>query len=353
MKKALITDTHFGIRGDNPLFYAYFDRFLDGVFFPTLEKENIKEIIHLGDLNDRRKFGNYQTMVWAETFFQRCKDRGLSLDIIIGNHDTYYKNTNSVNSPELLFSKWDNVRLYREVEEVNGVLYVPWINSENSSKTLEAIRNTSCDVVMGHLEITGYTMYKGSVCHDGMNPDIFHKFKSVYTGHFHTKNSSQNIHYLGCPWDLIFTDADDVKGFHIWDSEEDSLRFVENPYKMYWKLYYNDTSAESVDDLLLSHSSYSKINGTYVKVYMKGKTNPIFYDRYISKINEAAPANLTIIEDYVNTDLREEESVSMHEDTLTILRESLKDYAELIPTEEKVKQIEQLLSQLYIDALKV
>jgi DNA repair exonuclease SbcCD nuclease subunit len=348
----LITDTHFGARGDNPLFYDYFDKFLDNVFFPTIDKSGFKKIIHLGDLNDRRKYMNYQTLAWADTFFKRCADRGLQIDVIAGNHDTYYKSTNSINSPDLLFSKYKNVKIYSEAEEVDGVLYVPWINPENREKTLQLIRDTECEVVMGHLELTGYTMFKGTVCHDGMNPDVFHKFKSVYTGHFHTKNTSGNVTYLGCPWDLIFTDADDVKGFHLWDNKEDTLTFVENPYKMYWKLYYDDTSASSVDDLLLSKAGYSKIKGTYVKVYVKGKVNPLFFDRYIQKINASEPASLTIVEDYVQ-DPKEEEQISITEDTLSILKSSIKDYSDLIPSQDKEVQIEKLLSDLYIEALKV
>ena len=181
MKICLLGDTHFGVRNDNPLFYEYFDKFLDEVFFPTIKKKRIKKIIHLGDVNERRKYMNYQTLVWANTFFKRCYDLGLEIDIIAGNHDTYYKSTNSVNSPDLLFSKYDNVKVYSEAEDVDGVLYVPWINSENKDKTLQAIINSESEIVMGHLELTGYTMFKGIVCQGGTNPDIFHNFKSVYT----------------------------------------------------------------------------------------------------------------------------------------------------------------------------
>ena len=353
MKKALITDTHFGVRSDNPLFYEYFDRFLDGIFFPTIKKKGIKKIIHLGDLNDRRKYMNYQTLAWADSFFKRIQDNGLEMDIIAGNHDTYYKSTNSVNSPDLLFNKYKNVKVYSEVQEVDGVLYVPWINQENQGLTYNAIKETECEIVMGHLELTGYTMFKGSVCLDGTNPDIFHKFKSVYTGHFHTKNSSGNVTYLGCPWELIFTDAEDVKGFHIWDDEEDSLQFIENPYKMYWKLYYDDLGAKDLDNLLLSNESYSKIKNTYVKLYVKGKNNPIFFDRYLTKLNDAQPANLSIIEDYGSIDPKEEEHISITEDTLSILTNSIKDYSDLIPSEEKEEEIKKLLSDLYIQALKI
>ena len=85
MKIALITDTHFGVRSDNPLFLEYFDKFLDGVFFPELKRRGIKHIVHLGDLFDRRKYVNFNTLTWSRSFMDRTKD--YSIDLIIGNHD--------------------------------------------------------------------------------------------------------------------------------------------------------------------------------------------------------------------------------------------------------------------------
>ena len=43
-------------------------------------------------------------------------ERGITMDLIIGNHDTYYKNTNDVNSPELLLYNQPNVNVITEHE---------------------------------------------------------------------------------------------------------------------------------------------------------------------------------------------------------------------------------------------
>ena len=50
MKIALITDTHFGGRGDSPVFSEYIGRFYKEVFFPYLKDNKINNIIHLGDI---------------------------------------------------------------------------------------------------------------------------------------------------------------------------------------------------------------------------------------------------------------------------------------------------------------
>jgi predicted phosphodiesterase len=56
MKAALITDTHWGVRGDSKQFIDYFDRFYTDVFFPYILSNDVDTIFHLGDIVDRRKF---------------------------------------------------------------------------------------------------------------------------------------------------------------------------------------------------------------------------------------------------------------------------------------------------------
>ena len=59
MKYALITDTHFGVRNDSQILLEYQKKFYDEIFFPYLDKNDIKHIVHLGDLVDRRKSINF------------------------------------------------------------------------------------------------------------------------------------------------------------------------------------------------------------------------------------------------------------------------------------------------------
>ena len=59
MKIALLNDTHFGARNDSNIFDEYFYKFYNDIFFPYLKENNIKTLIHLGDIVDRRKYINY------------------------------------------------------------------------------------------------------------------------------------------------------------------------------------------------------------------------------------------------------------------------------------------------------
>jgi 3',5'-cyclic AMP phosphodiesterase CpdA len=112
MKIALITDTHFGARGDSIPFNDYFFRFWENTFFPYIEEHKIKHIVHLGDFVDRRKFINYQILNTVRTSFLDKIPAGCHMDVIVGNHDVPFRNTNEVNAIQELFGDRENVTVY-------------------------------------------------------------------------------------------------------------------------------------------------------------------------------------------------------------------------------------------------
>ena len=112
MKIALITDTHWGARNDNIAFSNYFRKFYDNVFFPYIEKHDIKTCIHLGDVVDRRKYINFKTANdLRENFVERLWKMGVDTHFIIGNHDIFYKNTNSIRDElESIAAQFSSIR---------------------------------------------------------------------------------------------------------------------------------------------------------------------------------------------------------------------------------------------------
>src|SRR5210317_679973 len=161
MKIAIIADTHFGVRSDSPAFAEYQNKFFNDIFFPYLEKNNIDTLIHLGDIVDRRKFVNFKTLnEFRKNFMNRLNDLKVHSNIIIGNHDTYYKNTNEINAPVELFSTYDGVHepfIYDQPKVVTlddvRFLMLPWICPDNASQTKTMLEQESADVICGHLEI--------------------------------------------------------------------------------------------------------------------------------------------------------------------------------------------------------
>jgi len=123
MKIALLNDTHFGARNDSPIFDDYFHKFYNDIFFPYLKEHNIKTLIHLGDIVDRRKFINFRIAHnFRHKFLQRLWDEKIDTHILIGNHDIYFRNTNKVNAIKELCTTPDGVNepwIYEESKVVD------------------------------------------------------------------------------------------------------------------------------------------------------------------------------------------------------------------------------------------
>jgi UDP-2,3-diacylglucosamine pyrophosphatase LpxH len=351
MKIALITDQHFGARGDNIQFHEYFSFFYKEFFFPFLEANNIDTIVELGDMFDRRKYVNYDTLARCRDYwFDEIVKRGMHLHCIVGNHDIYYKNTNRVNSPDLLLGEY-NCSVYSRTTEVElgglKILFVPWIAPDNYEHSMETIGRTDSTIVMGHLELQGFEMYRGAMNDHGLDRKVFSKFDAVMSGHFHHKSSKDNIHYLGAPYEMTWSDYDDDRGFHLFDTETKELTFIKNPYSMFYKIFYDDV--ENNEDVLLQ-KDLSFITNKQIKVIVKNKQNPYVFDLYMDRVNSLLPSHVQVVEDNMNVNIEDDNIIDEAEDTLSIVRQYIEN---LNIDPEKSRDVVQLFSELHEEALSI
>ena len=313
MKVAIITDTHYGARKGSKFLHDYFEKFYDDVFFPTLEAEGINTVIHMGDAFDSRKSIDYQSLEWAKrVVFDRLKK--YDVHMIVGNHDCYYKNTNDVNSPELLLQTYSNIKTYSKVTEVTihnlNVLFIPWINAENFEDTINAIKISNSKCTMGHLELNGFRAHRGHIMEEGMDGKLFEKFDRVFSGHYHTRSDDGRIFYLGNPYEMFWNDVNDTRAFTIFDTETLTHTPVNNPYKLFYNIYYEDTNHK-----LFNTTEYKN---KIVKVIVRKKSKPKEFEKFIDKLYSAGVHDLKIIE---NFEIKESEEFEISEDenTLSIL----------------------------------
>ncbi|AMQ65927.1 recombination endonuclease subunit [Stenotrophomonas phage vB_SmaS-DLP_6] len=356
-KIALITDTHFGVRNDSQIFADHMAKFYHEVFFPYLDEHNIKTVRHLGDIGDRRKYVNYlTTRNMRRDFIDPCKERDIDLGIIIGNHDTFYKNTNEVNTMNQLYtdSTYEKLKWYdRPTEEVidgTSIVLMPWICADTYEESVELMKNTKAQILMGHLEIAGFEMYRGSASEHGYGSDMFNKFDLVMSGHFHHKSTRGNINYLGAPYEMTWSDFDDARGFHIFDTDTRELTYIQNPYRMFHKLVYNDQD-KSMDEVLAIDLEY--LRDCYVKIVVQSKTNPYWFDMLIEKLEKIGIVDLKIVDDHLSLDLEDaEDLVNEAEDTLTIMKKFAASFLQ-DKDPETLRALNVLLSSLFQESLSM
>lgn len=353
MKIALLGDTHFGVRNDNPFFYEYFKKFYNEWFFPCLEKHGIKYVIQLGDLFDRRKYINFVTLQNAQDIFLDRLNQQYKSWVLTGNHDSYFKNTIEVNSVKLLLRQYKNIHGIIDPYETSfdgiSILFIPWVCEENIEKVKMAIKISKSQIVVGHFEFAGFDMYKGTPHHGEslLQRDDLAKFEYVFSGHFHHKSSQDNIHYLGTPYEMTWTDYDDPKGIHLFDTATRELTFLQNPYRIFHKILYDD---KEKDISYLEKFDYEFYKNVFAKVVVINKTNPYFFDMFIEKLEKTGVYKVEVVDDHKNADAITDDSiVSSVEDTLSILS----THVNQLQSEVDKKKLERLLSDLYHEALSI
>lgn len=350
----MITDTHFGVRGDNVIFLDNTKLFLDNVFFPYIDKHKIDTIVHLGDIVDRRKFININTAKrMREDFLDPIARRSIDFHIIAGNHDTYYKNTNNVNTiNELIRNSYRNFKVYDNeagsvVFDKTSILLIPWICNENREHAINEIKSTKSQIVMGHLEIQGFEMFKGSIVSHGDDRATFDKFDMVFSGHFHHRSTDGHIYYLGSHAEFTWSDCNDPRGFHIFDTETREIEFIQNPYKMFRKIWYNDSD----QDFLQTKIDYSCLKNSIVKVIVTNKTNHFWFDKFIENIENENPYQIQIVEDNLNLNLLEDEDIiNEAESTLDICQKYVDSYE--VKNIDKNKLSKKII-ELYNEAMSI
>ena len=339
MKIAIITDTHYGARKGSKHIHDYFELFYKNVFFPSLEEHNIDTVIHMGDIFDSRKAIDLQSLEWAKkVVFEPLKK--YKVHAIIGNHDCYYKDTNYVNSPELLLNDYSNITTYSELAEINidglGILLIPWINSSNYDNAKNVIQNCKSKIAMGHLEMNGFQATRGHVMENGMEVNVFDNFTKVYSGHFHTRSNDGKIYYLGNPYEMFWNDVNDPRGFHIFDTETLTHTPINNPYRLFYNIYYEDTPHQLFD--------FTEYDNKIVKVIVRQKTNSRNFERFIDKLYSCGVQDLKIVENFQLQE-NEEFAISEEENTITILNRYV-DESEIDLDKSKIKGILQDIYKL-------
>ena len=346
MKIAILNDTHAGCRNSSDIFMDYQERFYAEVFFPYLIENDIKHILHLGDYYDNRKTINFKALQHnRKIFLEPMRELGITMDIIPGNHDVYYKNTNELNALKELQGHYMNeVNLVMKPTVIDydgtGIALVPWINPENEKDSLEFLANCKADIVGAHLELQGFEMSKGMPCMEGMDRKHFDRFDMVLTGHFHAKSTQNNIYYLGSQMEFFWNDCDDPKHFHILDTETREITAVQNPVRIYEKIYYDHENMNKFKDL-------AYLDNKFVKVIVTNKGDPYEFERFIDRVQAQKIHELKIAEDFAefvgsNVD---DDNISV-DDTETLVY----DYVDNVITDLDKGRIKKEISHLMKEA---
>lgn len=347
-KIAILNDSHFDYRNGSTYFIEYHRRFLKQ-FFDYCDQHHIQTIIHLGDLFDNRKHITTKGLRFVQNdFLKVIQEKNMHMHIIPGNHDTSHRNTIDLCSVEEVLQHYSkNITLYMKPTAINpdgnlDIALVPWIAPENHDECVAFIASVPASIIMGHFDIAGFDYIANSHAKSvGFSRDLFSKYEHVYSGHYHTKSTRDNITYLGAQYQFNWGDIDDKRYFHVLDTKTREITPVENKDRIFVKLVYDDkNNTPTVPDK-------GSITGKYVRVIVANKLNYYAFDQYIEQIKSHNPYDLSINESYVVSDDSNHEDATI-EDTLVLIQNYIDNNLETNLDKNKIKQ---MLIELHNEAV--
>lgn len=250
-------DLHLGQKSSEE-FFKYQKQLVENLV-DIAKANNINDIIFLGDVFDNRKSIDIITIYQAKELFNLLKD--FNVYIIAGNHDVVYKNTNEYSSLTTI-EEYSNIQTIYKPTLIKNRIFLPWINDENKDDALKLLNdnrmNKDVNYVFAHLELSGfqYNKYTKSTGEGKLTKSSFDDY-NVYTGHYHSKSTINNIKYTGSPFQLTWIDEGEEKGFYIINNGTEL--FIKNEQEYFKYIEYRDGSFE-INDERIDSEDINKYN---------------------------------------------------------------------------------------------
>lgn len=354
MKIALLNDTHRGLRNASSMFSDHQSKFYSEVFFPYMKDNGITAVLHLGDYFDNRKALNVRCLAEDyEQYIKPCEDLGIANTILVGNHDTFFRNTNHYNSLREVFRNKDSIRIIEDPTELTygniTICAIPWINSENLDDAMALMGSSTSPVCVGHFEFTGFDMYRGIPARGGFNADALKHFGLVLSGHYHTKSSKGNVTYLGAQFEMNWSDCGDPKGFHVLDTETLKLEFVLNPNTLHEKIKYDDTVTDyrTIPSIDLLNQYKEK----FIKVIRVNVSNNVAFDEFISRLSGVGAHEVRVLDPIEQTPIAESDDSPVEDIDVSDTIALIDTYIDDSPDVENKSTVKKIMTSLHRDAL--
>lgn len=292
----IIGDMHFGVRNDSGVFLDYMEQWCTNELFPLIDETGVKHVIQTGDLFDRRKFTSSYTLSRVKKFFfDPLAARGVRMDIVIGNHDSFFRQTIDVNTPSLLIDSYKNIFIHQTPEEISigdtKFLMIPWVCEANENEIKEAIKQSTAAYCVGHFELVGYLTNAFGMPfetdHAYITDTDLEKFKLVFSGHFHHRSFRKNILYCGTPYELTWSDYNDEKAIYLFDHITHETDAIPTKARMFYEI---KVTANGI------HYDSETIKDKFVKVFIDEGIPADKVQRALDVIMAKSPCDIKIID---------------------------------------------------------
>jgi len=211
-KVAVCTDIHFGLKSNSLIHNQDCSDFIDW-FIATAKEHGCETGMFLGDWSHQRAAINMQTLQYSLRSLEKLSRAFERFYFIPGNHDLYYRDKRDIYSTEWA-KHIPNIVIVNDFFKDGDVIIAPWLVGDDHKK----LAKMQARYMFGHFELPHFKMNAMVEMpdHGELKVENFSGIESVYSGHFHLRQSKKNINYIGNCFPHNFADAgDDKRGMMI------------------------------------------------------------------------------------------------------------------------------------------
>jgi len=229
-KGAYFTDLHVGAKSNSQQHNEDCSAYINWFCANVKADKDIDYIVFVGDWHEVRSSINIYTLKYSYEIASKINDLDLPVFFIIGNHDLYHRNTRDVYSvtPFQEFENFTIIDTPTVVDNIgDGVLLCPFLFPDEYPDLVEF---NKIPIWIGHFEFKGFVVTGYNITmKSGPEHTDFKKPKHIISGHFHKRQQSGNVTYIGNTFPTNFSDAGDFeRGMMVLDHEnDDDISFID------------------------------------------------------------------------------------------------------------------------------
>ena len=275
-KVAVCTDIHFGLKSNSLVHNQDCSDFIDW-FIETARANGCETGMFLGDWSHHRASINMQTLQYSLRSLEKLSRAFDRFYFIPGNHDLYYRDKRDIYSTEWA-KHIPNIVIVNDFFKDGDVIIAPWLVGDDHKR----LAKMQARYMFGHFELPHFKMNAMVEMpdHGELKVENFSGIESVYSGHFHLRQSKKNINYIGNCFPHNFADAgDDQRGMMIkeWGGPDQYFAWPGQPLYRVLKLSQVIDSAPQLLvpnmhvrvelDIDISYEEANFIKDTFVRDY--------------------------------------------------------------------------------------
>jgi DNA repair exonuclease SbcCD nuclease subunit len=299
-RAALFTDIHFGLKSNSQLHNDDCLAFVKWATAKALE-EGCETAFFLGDWHNHRASINIVTLNYSLQALEHLSANFSTVYFIPGNHDLYYRDKRDVQSVEWA-KHLPNLVICNDWVQSGDVVVAPWLVGDDHKR----LAKMSGKYLFGHFELPGYLMNAMVEMpdHGSVRREDLSGFEHVYTGHFHKRQTKNNVTYIGNCFPHNFADAgDDERGVMImeWGKQPEYHAWPDQPtYRVLSLAHLIDHAASILRpkmhvrvelDIDISYEEANYIKETFIRDYQL-REMALIPNKNLSHTQDLAPGEI-------------------------------------------------------------